>query len=118
MIERIESKKPLYDRKAWINDRVQNLVYLQNIATYPEIYIEPKREMKILEKKRKEEEGNKVPPLRRRFLAPVQTEDEKKGRSVPRMMKKEKTVPEIPKGSELLKREMSATGAIGEVIKV
>ena len=42
MIQRVEDRKPFYQKKAWSDDRKKNLAYLLNISRFPEVYVRPK----------------------------------------------------------------------------
>ena len=64
----MEAKKPHYNHKNWIHDRVKNLAYLQNIASYPEKYIEKRKEYEKMIPKKPEQDKEKLVALRARFL--------------------------------------------------
>ncbi|KAI8926765.1 KIAA1430-like protein-domain-containing protein [Entophlyctis helioformis] len=44
LLGRLEAKQPHYDHIKWIDERLRNLAYLQNISCYPHRYIELRKE--------------------------------------------------------------------------
>lgn len=48
MIQRVEDRKPFYQKKIWSEERKQNLTYLWNISRFPEVYMPPKSKDKNL----------------------------------------------------------------------
>lgn len=112
LVSRIEGKKPIYDRNAWINDRVQNLTYLQNIASYPEKYIEKRKEMETIQARKVVGDQTKINALRKRFLEPVK----KKKTGTSKKTFGKSAVPEIPSASnDKLQRESSSVAVSAPV---
>jgi hypothetical protein len=113
LISRIEGKKPIYDRNAWINDRVQNLTYLQNIANYPEKYIEKRKEMETIQACKVVGDETKINALRKRFLEPVK----KKNGASKKTLGGKAAVPQIPSASnDKLQRETFSVAVSDPVI--
>lgn len=42
MVQRVEDRKPFYQKKIWSDERKQNLTYLWNISRFPEVYMPSK----------------------------------------------------------------------------
>lgn len=111
MLKRIERQKPNITRKNWINDRVQNLTYLQNITSYPEKLTDKKREIEILHHGRKiGEDDAKILKLRKTFLAPVA----RRKRNPTKKIEKIKKIPQIPESDAKIQMESSPTISIAE----
>jgi hypothetical protein len=71
MLKRLENRRPIMDRKLWINDRVRNLTYLQNISSFPDkSIVSQQREIQYL-KKTVNQDDSKFIQMRKTFLEPM-----------------------------------------------
>jgi hypothetical protein len=71
MLKRLENRRPIMDRKLWINDRVRNLTYLQNITCFPDkSIVSQQREIQYL-KKNVIPDDSKYIEMRKIFLEPM-----------------------------------------------
>jgi hypothetical protein len=56
MYQRLEAKKPHYNHLQWVRDRLQNLIYLQNISAYPERFAAQRKEYETMKRELEEKE--------------------------------------------------------------
>ncbi|KAL2919800.1 hypothetical protein HK105_200717 [Polyrhizophydium stewartii] len=76
LLLRLEAKPPHYDHLKWIDERMRNLTYLQNISSYPQRFIELRKTAKQHSgpdgrRKMRPHNQEKLDELRAVFMPPV-----------------------------------------------
>lgn len=75
MVERLEAKQPHYDHMQWVDERLQNLTYLRNISSYPQRFIDLRKDyikQQVSQDKRKKVQSTaneeKIKAVRETFI--------------------------------------------------
>ncbi|KAI8915892.1 KIAA1430-like protein-domain-containing protein [Gorgonomyces haynaldii] len=101
LLNRLVNTQPLYNHKAWVDDRAKNLVYLQNIASFPEKYIEKRKEYASLKGKQlpcKQDPEKAKSLFKSPFLEPMKKKKKKLAKE---------PIPAIPQEAVLVREDSS-----------